>query len=132
MIIGNLTQRKKVAHIFPVEILNQNFAEIDFIRNLGVPLDPPFSFFMSSIQESTMVIPLNLDPHLSLPTVSKIRRKRVDQNNSKYKQDLLNDLANSGFNMDSVSTPPPQELAPNMDVNYSSINNNKSNAEILK
>ena len=78
-----------------------------------------------------MVIPLNLDPHLSLPTVSKIRRKRVDQNNSKYKQDLLNDLTNFGFNMDTVSTPPPEEPAPNMDANYS-INNNQRNAEILK
>ena len=87
---------------------------------------------MSSIQESTVLIPLNLDPHLSLPTGSKIRRKRVNQNNSKYKQDLLNDLTNFGFNMDSVSTPPPEELAPNMDANYSSINNNQRNAEILK
>ena len=42
MIIGNLTQRK-VAHIFPVELLNQNFAEIDSIRNLGVAFDPAFS-----------------------------------------------------------------------------------------
>ena len=42
MIIGNLTQRKKVAHIFPVELLNQNFAEIDSIRNLGVAFDPAF------------------------------------------------------------------------------------------
>ena len=41
MIISNLTQRKKVAHIFPVELLNQNFAEI---RNLGVAFDPAFSF----------------------------------------------------------------------------------------
>ena len=44
MIIGNSTQRKKVAHIFPVELLNQNFAEIDSIRNLGVAFDPAFSF----------------------------------------------------------------------------------------
>ena len=44
MIIGNLTQRKKVAHIFPVELLNQNFAEIDSIRNLGVAFDPAFLF----------------------------------------------------------------------------------------
>ena len=44
MIIGNLTQRKKVAHIFPVKLLNQNFAEIDSIRNLGVAFDPAFSF----------------------------------------------------------------------------------------
>ena len=44
MIIGNLTQRKKVAHIFPAELLNQNFAEIDSIRNLGVAFDPAFSF----------------------------------------------------------------------------------------
>ena len=44
MIIGNLTQRKKVANIFPVELLNQNFAEIDSIRNLGVAFDPGFSF----------------------------------------------------------------------------------------
>ena len=78
-----------------------------------------------------MLIPLNLDPHLSLPTVSKICRKRVNQNNYIYKQDLLNDLTNFGFNMDSVFTPPPEELAPNMDVNYSSINNNQINTEIL-
>ena len=44
MIIGNLTKRKKVAHIFPVELLNQNFAEIDSIRNLGVALNLAFSF----------------------------------------------------------------------------------------
>ena len=44
MIIGNLTQCKQVAHIFPVELLNQNFAEIDSIRNLGVALDPAFLF----------------------------------------------------------------------------------------
>ena len=44
MIIGNITQRKKVAHIFPAELLNQNFAEIDSIRNLGVAFDPAFSF----------------------------------------------------------------------------------------
>ena len=44
MIIGNLAQRKKVTHIFPVELLNQNFAEIDPIRNLGVAFDPAFSF----------------------------------------------------------------------------------------
>ena len=43
MIIGNLTQRKKVAHISQVELLNHNFAKIDFIRNLGVAFDPPFS-----------------------------------------------------------------------------------------
>ena len=44
MIIGNSTQRKKIAHIFPVDLLNQNFAEIDSIRNLGVAFDPAFSF----------------------------------------------------------------------------------------
>ena len=44
MIIGNLTQRKKVAYIFPVELLNQNFVEIDSIRNLGVAFDLAFSF----------------------------------------------------------------------------------------
>ena len=44
MIIGNLTQRKKVVHIFPVELLNQNFAEIDSIQNLGVVFDPAFPF----------------------------------------------------------------------------------------
>ena len=38
MIIGNLTQRKKVAHIFPAELLNQFFSEIDSIQNLGVAL----------------------------------------------------------------------------------------------
>ena len=44
MIIANLTQRKKVARISPVELLNQNVAEIDSIRNLGVAFDPAFSF----------------------------------------------------------------------------------------
>ena len=44
MISGNLTQPKKVADIFQVELLNQNFAEIDSIRNLGVAFDPAFSF----------------------------------------------------------------------------------------
>ena len=44
MIIGNLTQRKKVAHIFPVELPNQNCAEIDSIRNLGAAFDPAFLF----------------------------------------------------------------------------------------
>ena len=43
MIIGNLTQREKVAHMFPVELLNQYVAEIDSIRNLGVAFDPAFS-----------------------------------------------------------------------------------------
>ena len=44
MIIGNLTQRKQVAYIFPVEFRNQLFAEIDPIRNLGVAFDPAFIF----------------------------------------------------------------------------------------
>ena len=44
MIIGNSTLRKKIAHNFPVELLNQNFAEINSIRNLGVTFDPAFSF----------------------------------------------------------------------------------------
>ena len=44
MIIGNLTQRKKVADISPGELLNQNVAEIDSIRNLGVAFDPALSF----------------------------------------------------------------------------------------
>ena len=44
MITGNLTQRKKVAHIFRFELLNQNFAEINSIRNLGVAFDPAYSF----------------------------------------------------------------------------------------
>ena len=44
MIIGNLTQRKKVAHIFPVEFRNQLFAKIASIRNLGVAFDPAFIF----------------------------------------------------------------------------------------
>ena len=42
MIIRNLTQRKKVVHIFPVELLNKSYAEIDSIRNLGVTFDPAF------------------------------------------------------------------------------------------
>ena len=44
MIIGNLTKREKVAHIFLVELLNQNFAEIDSVRNQHVAFDPAFSF----------------------------------------------------------------------------------------
>ena len=44
MIIGFLTQRKKVGHISPVELLNQNFAEIDSIRNLGVAFNQAFLF----------------------------------------------------------------------------------------
>ena len=44
MIIGNLTQGEKVAHIFPVELLNQQFAEIASIRNLGVACHSAFSF----------------------------------------------------------------------------------------
>ena len=44
MIIGNSTQRKKWAHVFPVELLNQNFAGIHSIRNLGVAFDPAFLF----------------------------------------------------------------------------------------
>ena len=44
MIIGNLTHRKKVAHVFPVELMNQNLAGIDSIRNLGVAFDPAFLF----------------------------------------------------------------------------------------
>ena len=110
-----------------VGMSNQHGTSTPLLSNLTRPVSD-----MSSIQESTVLIPLNLDPYLSLPTVSKIRRKRVNQNNSKYKQDLLNDLTNFGFNMDSVSTPPPEELAPNIDVNCSSINNNQRNAEILK
>ena len=35
---------KTVAHIFPFELLNQTFAEIDSIRNMGVAFDPAFSF----------------------------------------------------------------------------------------
>ena len=35
MIIGNLNQRKKTAHIFPAELLN---------HSLGVAFDPAFSF----------------------------------------------------------------------------------------
>ena len=42
MIFDNLSQRKKVAHIFPVELPNQHFAEINSIRNLGVAFDPAF------------------------------------------------------------------------------------------
>ena len=44
MIIDNLIQCKNVAHIFPVELLKQNFAEIVSIRNLGVAFDSAFSF----------------------------------------------------------------------------------------
>ena len=44
MIIDNLTKRKKIALIFLVELLNQNFAEIDSVRNLDVAFAPAFSF----------------------------------------------------------------------------------------
>ena len=43
MIIGNLTKHKKAAYIFLAELLNQNFAEIDSVRNLHVAFDPAFS-----------------------------------------------------------------------------------------
>ena len=42
--IFDLTQRKKVSHIFPVELLNQNVAVIDSVQKLGVAFDPAFSF----------------------------------------------------------------------------------------
>ena len=54
MIIGNLTQRNQVANIFPVELLNQNFAEtwvrvlIQFfhLRNMSrIFVDQLFSIF---------------------------------------------------------------------------------------
>ena len=44
MIIGNLTQRKEVAHIFPAGLLSQNLPKIDSIRDLGVAFVPDFSF----------------------------------------------------------------------------------------
>ena len=66
MIIGNVTQWKNVAHIFPVELLNQNFAEIDSIRNLGVAFDPVFSFkkHVSNICKSAFYL---------IPDLSRIR-----------------------------------------------------------
>ena len=44
MVIGNIVQRKKVANIFPVDLLSQKFANIACMRNLGVAFDPGLSF----------------------------------------------------------------------------------------
>ena len=91
MIIGNLTQRKKVADIFPVELLNQNFAEIDSIRNLGVPFDPAFSFkeHVSSICRSSFYhirdlrrIRIHLNKATAISLANALVGSRLDYCNS--------------------------------------------------
>ena len=39
-----MIKSKKAAHVFPVELLNRNFAEIDSIQNRGVDFVPAFAF----------------------------------------------------------------------------------------
>ena len=92
MIIGNLTQRKKVAHIiFPVELLNQNFAEIDSIRNLGVAFDPAFSFkkHASNICRSAFYhirdlrrIRIHLNKATAISLANDLVSSRLDYSNS--------------------------------------------------
>ena len=91
MIIGNLTQRKKVAHIFPVELLNQNFAEIDFIRNLDVAFDSAFSFkkHVSNICRSVFYhirdlrrIRIHLDKATAISLANGLVSSRLDYCNS--------------------------------------------------
>ena len=91
MITGNLTQRKKVAHIFPVELLNQNFAEIDFIRNLGVAFDSAFSFkkHVSNICRSVFYhirdlrrIRIHLDKATAISLANGLVSSRLDYCNS--------------------------------------------------
>ena len=106
-IIGNLTQRKKAAHICPVELLNQNFAEINSIRNLGVAFDPAFSFkkHVSSICRSAFYhihdirdlrrIRILLNKAIAISLASALVSSRLDYCNSllfgwseKYKTSL--------------------------------------------
>ena len=49
MIIGNVTQQKKFAYLFPVELLNHNLSEIDSIRNVGEAFHPGFFLFQKHI-----------------------------------------------------------------------------------
>ena len=104
MIIGNLTQRKKIAHISPVELLNQNFAEIDSIRNLGVAFDPAFSFkkHVSNICRSAFYhirdlrrIQIHLNKATAISLANALVSSRLDYCNSllfgcseKYKTSL--------------------------------------------
>ena len=104
MIIGNLTQRKKVAHIFPVDLLNQIFAEIDSIRNLGVAFDPALSFkkHVSNICRSSFYhirdlrrIRIHLNKATAISLANALVSSRLDHCNSllfgcseKYKTSL--------------------------------------------
>ena len=116
MIIGNLTQRKKVAHIFPVELLNQNFAEINSIRNLGVAFDLAFLFkkHVSNICRSSFYhirdfrrIRIHLNKATAIYLANVLVTSRLDYCNSllfgcseKYKtslQRVKNCLAQVGF-----------------------------------
>ena len=96
MIIGNLTQSIKVAHIFPVELLNQNFAEIDSTRNLGVAFDPAFSFkkHVSNICRSAFYH-IHLNKATAISLANALVSSRLDYCNSlpfgcseKYKTSL--------------------------------------------
>ena len=104
MIIGNSTQQKKVAHIFPVELLNQNLAEIDSIRILGVAPDPTFSFkkHVSNICRSAFYhirdlrrIRIHLNKSTAISPANALVSSRLDHCNSllfgcseKYKTSL--------------------------------------------
>ena len=101
MIIGNSTQRKKVAHIFPVELLNQNFAEINSIQNLGVAFDP-FKKYVSNICRSAFYhvrdlrrIRIYLNKSTAISLANALVSSRLDYCNSllfgcseKYKTSL--------------------------------------------
>ena len=104
LIIGNLTQREKNAHIFPVELLNHNFSELDSIRNLGVAFDPAFSFkkHVSNICRSAFYhirdlrrIRINLNKATAISLANALVSSRLDYCNSllfgcseKYKTSL--------------------------------------------
>ena len=104
MVIGNSTQRKKIAHIFPVELLDQNFAEINSIQNLGVAFDPAFSFkkHVSNICRSALYhirdirrIRIHLNKSTAISLANALVSSRLDYCNSllfgcseKYKTSL--------------------------------------------
>ena len=91
MMIGNLLQRKKVAHIFPLKLLNQFFSEICSIRNLDVAFDPAFSFrkHASNICRSTFYhirdlirIRIHLNKATAIPLPNALVSSRLDYCNS--------------------------------------------------
>ena len=91
MIIGNSTQRKKIAHIFPVELLNQNFAGMYSIRNPSVAFDPAFLFkkHVSNIYRSAFYhirdlrrIRIHLNKSTAISVANLLVSSRLDYCNS--------------------------------------------------